>query len=348
MRLGIIGSGAVARKRYLPAVARVPELEVTHLVDLEIDRARELASEFAVGRAVADHRELAGEVDVVVVATPPATHRGIVVDSLEAGLHVLCEKPLAATTGDVEAMIEAHRGSGCLLSVGMIRRVGRSAGLLRELLGRRIVGPVHRVEIEEGGTFGWPLRTGHVFQSNQGGVLRDTGTHLLDLLLWITGAEEFELLEYEDDSWGGPEANARVEMALVHPDGRIPVGLEVSFTRELDNRIRIQGDEGALETATLGGWGVTLEASGLPGGEARVELPGESPRSRVDDFALQLERFVRAVREDGPPPVPAEEALPTVSFVERCYGSRAVALRSWEAAPPGAQEPRHQGEAVRV
>ena len=340
LRLALVGAGAVAEKRYLPAASGLEELAVTHLVDLDLERARRLAAEHGVPHAAREVEEVLDDVDAAVVATPPSTHRALATACLERGVHVLCEKPLAADPNEARAMVEAARGADALLSVGMIWRLSRSARLLRRCVDLGLPGEIRRVEAEHGGAFGWPVRGGHIFDAAQGGVLRDTGVHLLDLVFWVVGAEEARVDDYRDDSWGGAEANARVELEIETGSTAFGGDVEVSFTRELENRVRIRGAAGTLEAPTLGGG----EAMFRPAGEeTRIRLiEGDgSARSRTEDFALQLRTFARAVREGGPAPVPSASAVLPLAVIAECHRLRRPEVRAWEAPPrdPGAGPP---------
>ena len=345
IRLAIIGAGAVTEKRHLPAAEAVADVEVIHLVDLDLERARHLAGEFGVPHVTEDYREVIDEADAAVIATPPVTHRPIGVELLEAGVHVLCEKPLAPGVADVEAMVTASDASSAILSVAMVRRCGRAARLLRRFVRLGLPGEVRRIEVEEGGEFGWPLRTSHIFQSDQGGVLRDTGTHLLDLAFWLLGARAAQVSHYRDDSWGGPEANAEVGLKIDTAESSIEGRVEVSFTRALQNRIRIHGSEGLLEAPTLGGAEIVFRPS--DGMDPVRLVPGDGlGRSRVEDFVVQLEEFVGSIRNDRSPPVPARSALLVAGVIEECLGSRRRRLRAWEAPPGREADPEEERESV--
>lgn len=336
VRLAIIGAGAVSEKRYLPAAGAVSGLEITHLVDLDGARARMLATEYGVPHAAEDYREILGEVDGAVIATPPATHRSIAVTCLDSGVHVLCEKPLASASEEGEAMVDAARASDAMLSVAMVRRCGRSARLLHRCVRLGLPGRIQRVVMEEGGAFNWPLRTSHIFDPSQGGVLRDTGSHLLDLMFWVVEAREARVSDYRDDSWGGPEANARVDLELETPSGLIDGRVQVSFTRSLENRIRIHGSEGVLEAPSLGGAEVVFAPA--DGTDPVRLIPGDGePRARVEDFSLQLREFVASIGTSGPPPVPPESPLLGLHVIDECYGMRTQSLHPWEVEP-GADE----------
>jgi len=333
LRVAVVGCGAVTEKRYLPAAAMVSGVAITHAVDLDGDRAASVAEAFGVPHVASDLESVLPEVDAVVVATPPESHHDLTVRCLEAGRHVLCEKPLAPSLAEARSMVRAAGASGAILSVAMVRRQGRSARLLRRCVGLGMAGRLERVDIEEGGEFGWPLRTGHIFESDQGGVLRDTGSHLLDLALWIVGADGASVTGYEDDSWGGPEANASIELELRTPDGPVAAAIEVSFTRSLSGRIRVAGSSGILEGNTLGGIDVTFVPAEEGAPTIRLDPEDGEEQSRVQDFASQLEEFAVAVRRGGPPPVPAASVVPTLAVIEACHASRSRTVRPWEAPP---------------
>ncbi len=112
IRLGIIGCGAITETRYLPAVRLLSNLVLTHVVDLDLERAESVAKHFDIPNFVDDYREIFGQVDAVVVATPPNSHAQISIDCLDNNLHVLCEKPLASSVEEAKQMIAASRRSG--------------------------------------------------------------------------------------------------------------------------------------------------------------------------------------------------------------------------------------------
>lgn len=345
LRLVAVGAGTVVEKRYIPAVAALDGCEITHVVDLDADRAAELAREHGIAGHGTELEEVLGSVDAAVIATPPSSHAAIAVACLRRGVHVLCEKPLAPTREEGERIAVAARQSGAVMSVAMVRRVGGSVRLAKFLLDRGVLGRLERIEAEEGGAFNWPLRTGHIFESrSEGGVLRDTGTHLIDLCLWLSGGRGLRPGAYEDDSWGGPEANAAVEFEIETEGGTVPARVEVSFTRSLANEVRVTGEAGELVALTSGGVTAELRLRGAPPVELR--LAGQTPGSRVDDFVRQLASFRDAIRAGSGPPVPVEEALPTLALVDACAGRGRRRVRTWEAPPGAPAEPVPSAERV--
>lgn len=333
LSLAVVGAGAVVEKRYLPAAEQIEGVQITHIVDLDLEHAERMADLFHVPAASSDLEEVLPHVDAVVVATPPSSHASISMAALQSGVHVLCEKPMTASVEDARELTAAAARSDAVMSVAMVRRVGRGVEVLKRFLDRGLLGAIHTVRAEEGGEFNWPLRTGHIFESPaEGGVLRDTGTHIIDLVLWACDGKAPSLTGYTDDSWGGAEANAQVDFEFERGEQTVRASVEVSFTRNLENRLRVFGDGGCLESTTSGG----VEALFTPAGSTipiALKPADARPGSRTDDFIRQLEIFVAAIRSGGKAPVPAAEALPIVELIDSCYRGRTRTVLPWQAAP---------------
>ena len=118
MKVEIIGCGSVAVAAHIPGYQKVPGVEVTALCDIDSERARKAAERLDVGHVHSDYREMFEKhnLDIVSVATPPSAHADATIAALEAGAHVLCEKPMAMNPAEAEAMIaefvEAVRTGG--------------------------------------------------------------------------------------------------------------------------------------------------------------------------------------------------------------------------------------------
>lgn len=331
VKLAVIGCGAVAQEMHLPAASLVPNIAITHVVDLDIERAREVAARFRIPYYARDYRQVFGQVDAIIVATPPNSHASISIDCLSQGLPVLCEKPLATSVEEAQAMIAASQQAHALLAVGMVRRLSWSSQLLRTLIQIGMLGGIHRFDVEEGHEFNWPLCTGHIFQAGKaGGVLADTGTHLVDLLLWIFGSQGTQLLSYRDDNWGGVEMNAVIELAIEYRLKQVTGRIELSFTRELRNTLRIYGEKGYLEAPVLGGSEVVFWPHDKSSKPVMLKPYEALPPKKFAEFALQLAYFADAITNGSNNYVEAKEALPTLALIERCHRSRKCMVQPWE------------------
>lgn len=333
IRLAFIGVGAVTQELYLPAMAGMPQVSITHLADLDLVRCREVAAAFNIPHAISDFRELFGQVDAVVLATPPGSHAPLAVACLENGLHVLCEKPLTTSTEAARRMIDAARAAGRYLAVAMVRRLSLTSELLHTFISTGMLGRLERITIAEGYEFRWPLRTGHLFQdSTAGGVLIDTGTHLLDLMFWASAGSEARLIRYRDDSWGGVAANAIVECEVQTPYGTPYAEITLSFSRPLSNTITLAGEHGRLIAPTLhGGTEILFYPAATPSTAVVLRRQDNPPpRLITDQFALQVARFAETIATGEHLSVPATDALPTISLIEQCHTSREMMVQPWE------------------
>lgn len=332
IKLAIIGAGAIAEEGYLPAAGSVSNAVVTHIADLDMERAGKVAERWNIPEYVREYFEVFGKVDAVVVATPADSHARISIDCLNHGLHVLCEKPLATSVEEAEQMVETGRRTHTHLAVGMVRRQSWSACLLKKLVATGVLGHISKFDIEEGWEFNWPLRTGHIFQGKKfGGVVSDTGPHLFDLILWILDGQNAQVLSCRDDNWGGIDANAVVEMSVATSSQRINGRIEISFTRKLRNTIKIYGEKGSIEADTVGAYEVRFFP--LDWNEKPVVLKPSDPvrRNRYEGFTMQLSNFVHSIIGGLKQYVPADEVVKSIAVIEACGRGRKIMVQPWEA-----------------
>src|SRR3989475_6054020 len=142
VRVGVLGAGACARGAPLPGYRRDPRCTVVAIADVEIDRARDAAREFDIPVAVADPRELVrrDDIDLIDVCTPSQTHFELAWSALEAGKHVLSEKPVAYDYHDTERACDLAREKGLKTKVGLTFRYSPAMRYMRELVAGGFVG----------------------------------------------------------------------------------------------------------------------------------------------------------------------------------------------------------------
>lgn len=273
---------------------------------------------------------------IVIVASPPKIHAVQTILALERGCAVLCEKPMAATIGDAEAMAAAAARTKRPLAIGLYRRFFRGAQAIKDLVANQTLGPVISFEVEEGGPFRWEAASDSFFRREitPGGVLYDTGVHTLDLLLWWF--DEPVSLEYRDDAAGGLEANCRL-----HLEYAAGFKGEVRLSRDWATRnlFRINflkgsaawqvGQSGQI-TLKLDGLSHVLHGDLLPDRDDSLTLhtPGEAEGS-PQAFIRQLIDLVAAVRTGSPVRVSASEGLRSLRLIEECYRQRKSLPQGW-------------------
>jgi predicted dehydrogenase len=321
--IALVGCGAIAEQFYIPALQKrrdlLPSLAV---VDRAVERAESVRARLGAAVAVGDHREVLDRVSGAIIATPHHLHTPLTLDFVNAGVHVLCEKPLSRTPAEVDQIVEAASRKGVHVAVNQTRRLFSSFREVQRLVAEGAIGELREIDYVVGEPFGWPAETNTYFGTAAGGrgVLFDTGAHIVDLVCWFMGGEP-TLVSYEDDSRGGTEAVAKLELHAGPATGRI----HLSWLSKLRNTYRVVGTEAALE-------GRIYEWSSY----TRRDRQGRARQIRTDstrDFAHFADRLlanfsaVVAGRED--PLVPAREVRAAIRVIDECYARRRTMKMPW-------------------
>lgn len=188
-RVGIIGCGGIAEGKHLPALAKLKNVEIVSFCDIIRERAEACAEEYGVEGATVteDYRELVNDptLDVIHVLTPNREHSFMTIEALDAGKHVMCEKPMAKTYAEAKEMVAAAKRSGKKLTVGYQSRHRADSQHLKTMIENGDLGEIYYAKAEALRRRGVP--TWGVFldaEAQGGGPLIDIGTHALDLTLW--------------------------------------------------------------------------------------------------------------------------------------------------------------------
>ena len=191
VRVGVIGAGGIARGAHLPGYAKIPdEATVVAISDIDESRAQQVADEFGISKVYTDYNEMVTQedLDLVSVCTPPFLHCAASVAALNAGVNVICEKPMAMNAAEGEEMIAAAQQNGKMLTIGFQSRFGERAQFLKHLIEQGELGEIYYARVLALRRRGIP--TWGVFiekDKNGGGPLIDIGVHTLDLTLWLMG-----------------------------------------------------------------------------------------------------------------------------------------------------------------
>ena len=190
IRLGVIGCGGIANSKHMPAEKRNPASEMVAFCDIVEERALKARDDFGSpdGKVCTDYRELLSDksIDAVLVLTPNNEHCRITVDALNAGKHVLCEKPMAMNYEEAKKMLAARDKSGKVLTIGYQNRFRTDALYLKKLADEGMFGDIYYAEalaIRRRAVPTWGVFTDKEKQG--GGPLIDIGTHALDLTLFM-------------------------------------------------------------------------------------------------------------------------------------------------------------------
>ena len=190
IKIGIIGCGGIANGKHMPALAKLADCEMTAFCDIIPERAEKAAKKFGTpdAKAYTDYRELLKDpsISVVHVCTPNRSHSFITVDALEAGKHVMCEKPMAINTAEAQKMLDAAKRTGKKLSIGYQNRFRADSVFLKQEADAGTFGDIYYAKataIRRRAVPTWGVFLNEYEQG--GGPLIDIGTHALDLTLWM-------------------------------------------------------------------------------------------------------------------------------------------------------------------
>jgi len=195
LQVGIVGCGGIAQTKHLPSLSKYPDLcDVAAFCDADPIRLEATRKKFGSpdARIFATYPELLADdgIDVVHVLTPNAYHAEVTIAALEAGKHVMCEKPMAETSADALHMVEAARRNKKKLTIGYQTRFRDDVAALRKAVDSGFLGDIYYARahaVRRRGVPTWLLRPS---ATGFGGPLVDIGTHALDLTLWLMGNYE--------------------------------------------------------------------------------------------------------------------------------------------------------------
>ena len=191
LRIGIIGCGNIANTKHMPTLAKFPNLaEMVAFCDKDLEKAKSAAAKYGAedARIYSDYMELVKDsgIDAVHVCTPNRWHCEMSVAALEAGRHVMCEKPMAITYKDAKKMTETAIRTGKLLTIAYQNRFRKDCRTLKKLIDNGELGEVYYAKahaLRRRGIPNWGVFSNKEEQG--GGPLIDIGTHSLDITLWM-------------------------------------------------------------------------------------------------------------------------------------------------------------------
>lgn len=324
-KIALIGCGTVAQRYYVPALKRHPELtEGLFFVDTNIGNAEMLRSELKGGQICEDYRDVISQVNGAVVLLPHFLHHPVALEFLQAGVPVLCEKPLAILPGEARELVEAAEMNKAALCVNNTRRMFPNFRKVKEIIDSGRLGRILEIDYQEGSTFGWPSPTGFYVNPkvSSKGILLDLGSHVIDTLCWWIG-EKPDLMEYLDDSYGGPESVVRIRAAK----GGCNVAITLNRLCDLKNTYRVVCENGSIEGKIFEWTKFALKNNN----SATYEQKFKSPSKNYPGFVQPVfDNFVEVVKGTQEPLVSGREVLASLDFINECYEKRQRFDMSWD------------------
>jgi predicted dehydrogenase len=332
-KVGIIGCGKVAQARHIPEYAANPLTELAGYFDLNPARARGMAEKHG-GRTYASWRELLDDsgIDAVSVCTTNDTHAEISVAAMLAGKHVLCEKPMAVTLPDCEAMVRTAAETGMFLMIGHNQRLTKAHRLARRLVEGGLIGDIltFRTAFGHGGPETWSADPGAstwFFDKKRAamGAMADLGVHKTDLIHFLTGQTVVEatamLASLDKRGPSGSLIDVDDNAACVYRLSGGAIGtMTASWTRygAEDNSTVLCGTKGIMSIYDDPAFAVKAT---LSGGE---KVFCEAEPMQTNDMQTStgvIDGFAACLESGNPPEISGTEALKAMRAVFACMES---------------------------
>jgi predicted dehydrogenase len=336
VKYGVIGCGAIAQRRHIPECIANPDSVLIGIAEFNQARCSELGEKYGV-KSFCDHKDLLkmGEIDAVVVSGPNALHAAQTIDALNAGKHVLCEKPMAVSRDEAKAMIEAAKKNNKYLMIGLNQRLMPPHVRAKEILKTGRLGKVlsFRTAFKHPGPEGWSVDAAKswFFRKDQAfmGVTGDLGIHKADLMRWLLDQEFTEVggmittLDKRD-----PEGNLIAlddnAMLTLKTDGGVIGSMILSWTNYgmEENYTVLYCQKGVMSLGTDPIYGVIVD---YRNGERELHKVGEMSTNAKQVASGVIDLFTKSILAGKPPEIDGIEG----------YKSLDVILTAQEAAKAG-------------
>ncbi|HEY65597.1 MAG TPA: Gfo/Idh/MocA family oxidoreductase [Caldilineae bacterium] len=339
LKVGIIGVGGIARS-HMPGWQASEHAEVVAGCDINEEILQKWGQANGITRLTTDPEDLFRDpdIDIIDICTPNMYHASLAIAALEAGKHVLCEKPLAPTPQEIREIIAARDRSGKLLMTAQHFRFMGTSRALKAEIDTGVLGDVYHARCWMLRRAALPTRLSFVMkQHSGGGPCIDIGVHILDLTLWlmghpkpvaVTGVARNELARHQGafSSWTMQPVPEEMDVedfaaAFVRFENGATLILEVSWmlhhnTPTADRQIWLYGTEGGAHWPSCEIMRTNYETKQLY--TCTLQLTQDT----MEPHALECVEFARAVAEGAPSPVPPEESLSVMAILDGVYRSQ--------------------------
>jgi predicted dehydrogenase len=322
LRIGLVGVGAAAQINHIPALKKTEGVEIVALCDRDPEKAARVAQKFGIPRAHQRFDDLLAdeEIDAVDLCTPNFLHAPMATAALEAGKHVLCERPLARSASEAEAMAKAAKKADRTLMCAVQHRFRPDAQLLKKFVEKGDLGEIFFAKA------GW-LRQRTEWDSDEwrrqkresgGGVVLDLGFQMLDLSLWILGGPKVEAVTASVHRTRKGEVEDSATAFL-----RLASG--ATLTLELTWGLLMEKDFAYVNLFGSGG-GALLNPlrihKGMHGTLVNVTPTMDSSRNQYKhSIEAEIEHFADVLKKGVKPMGTAEEILPVMELMDAIYRS---------------------------
>ncbi|PZM82058.1 MAG: hypothetical protein DKM50_04755 [Candidatus Margulisiibacteriota bacterium] len=329
--IGIIGAGAIVDMMHLPVLVNMKEISIKWICDKNIEKAIHLANKFSIEKSTSIIEECA-DVDIVLIAIPVGYRKEVFEYVCNRGWNVLVEKPLAINYEEHKYFSVLMREKKVLVSVGLMRRFYRNVLFMKFIIDSNIYGSLCRVKASEGAKMRGSQRGGDWYFSDRnasgGGVLIETGSHLVDQVLYITNANSFELIDYKQSVFGEIEYEAIASSYLIagKQEKQIKFDLIISKLQDVYPGIVFSFDKAKIHLQLSPSDFVDVYSND------NVQI-GRLTNNNIDGavnsyqaFYLEWRDFVKSFHSSTKSVLDIDSCLLSTKFIDDCYSFKGVNL----------------------
>jgi predicted dehydrogenase len=329
----VVGLGSIAKSSVLPAFAHSKHAKLVAVVGRDKKKSEALALEFKAKAAYVSSEFLKclanPAVEAVYIATPPGEHLNLLRQSARAGKHVLCEKPLAATVGQAQKMVDACRTNKVLLMTAYRKHFEPGSLYIKDLLGRGMLGRIDTIHTAfselhvEGKSPAWLLDA----KLAGGGPLTDLGVYCVNTTRFLLGEDPATVTaqSWRTDKRRYCQVEEGISFRFTFPSGVVAHGSS-SYGAALSSILFIQGTNGWLSLSPAFPFDEERLLTGKIGGrwfEKKFEI--------VDEFAPEIDAMSKAILTHQPIQPDGVEGLRDMQIIRAIYDSakkhKSIAIR---------------------
>ncbi len=328
LRIGVLGTGIIIRDYHMLTLQNHPKAKVVAAGNIHPESLERLAKQFNIPKTYTNFEGMAADpsIDAVVIGLPNYLHAPVTIQMLEAGKHVLCEKPMAMTVAEGEQMIEASRRAGRKLMIAHMWRFDREILWLRDVVASGKLGKIFKAKSHAIWLYEGPPPESWFVQPRfaGGGALADMGVHSIDTLRFVLGGARptkvfakvgthFRDIELDDTAtllleFEGDIA-ALIEAGWYH---LYADGLE-GYTQVYGTRGYVRALPSELHTHVEGVWSVT-----------HPRMPARKQQCDMPMYQAQMDYFVDCVLNGREPTPGGEDGLWAIRVLEAAYRSAEI------------------------
>lgn len=325
LRVGVIGLGL--GRHHLAGYMRNEDVKVVGIADVNAELLRVMAQEYDIPNTYTSYRDLLKSgPDLVSIALPNYLHAPAAIDALKAGVHVLCEKPMAMNAAEAQRMVNAAQRNKRHLMIALNNRFRAEAQVLKKLIEEGVLGEIYYAKT------GWMRRRGipgagswfTQKAKSGGGPLIDLGVHMIDLTRWLMGNPKPKSVlgatyaKFSDTEQGIIDVED-LATAFIKLEGGISLIAETSWASHVPAEaayVKLVGTEGGAEII---GDRLTIYTE-MHGQQVDI-TPSYAPRAWGDCIAAEIAHLVTCIQEDRTPMSTGEQGVEMMKILEGIYKS---------------------------